>query len=57
MCGKQEFIRTYEEMAGKIIICAEYQLAGLPAPYEIEVLHEQWQNLMDQINEWEEKLI
>ena len=33
----------------KIIKCMEYQLAGLPLPYDIEILHLQRQALRDEI--------
>lgn len=33
----------------KIIKCMEYQLAGLPLPYDIEALHLQRQELRDKI--------
>lgn len=33
----------------KIIKCMEYQLAGLPLPYDIEALHLQRQELRDRI--------
>jgi hypothetical protein len=34
----------------KIIKCSEYQLAGLPAPYDITTLHAERQTLRDEIN-------
>lgn len=37
----------------KIIKCAEYQLAGLDLPYDIEELHSGRQSLRDKINELE----
>ena len=46
--------KQLDETDYQIIKCAEYQLAGLPCPYDIEVLHEKRQTLRDQINEWEE---
>lgn len=37
----------------KIVKCMEYQLAGLPLPYDIEALHLQRQAIRDKIAELE----
>lgn len=37
----------------KIIKCSEYQLAGLELPYDIVELHQQRQQLRDEINKYE----
>ncbi|MEG1777466.1 MAG: hypothetical protein RR209_00685 [Angelakisella sp.] len=34
----------------KIIKCSEYQLAGLPLPYDVATLHSERQALRDEIN-------
>ena len=37
----------------KIIKCSEYQLAGVPLPYDIATLHAERQALRDEINQLE----
>lgn len=48
-----------EQLAGsdyKVIKCAEYNLAELPAPYDIDELHGERQRLRDLINAAEEDI-
>lgn len=56
----EEIPPTIEELKSKldgtdykIIKCSECQLAGLEFPYDIQILHNQRQQLRDQINELE----
>lgn len=52
--AKTEIEKLQEELNDtdyKIIKCSEYQLAGIPIPYDIAELHLQRQKLRDKINE------
>ena len=42
--------KQLDETDYKIIKCSEYQLAGLELPYDISELHQQRQQLRDEIN-------
>jgi hypothetical protein len=56
----QEIISLKSELSEtdyKIIKCSEYQLAGLPLPYDIQALHTERQALRDQINSLEDVLV
>lgn len=55
--AKTEIEKLQEELNDtdyKIIKCSEYQLAGIPIPYDIAELHLQRQKLRDKINELQE---